>query len=128
MGFAVVADEVRNLAHRSAEAARDTAALIEDSIVKTRDGKSKLDQIADSILAITNNSAGVVSLMEEIRQGSEEQARGIDQVGQALTRMQQVTQATAAGAQESAAAGQELSTQSEALKTTVHQLAAMVGV
>jgi hypothetical protein len=128
MGFAVVAGEVRNLAQRSAEAARDTAVLIEDSIAKTRDGKTKLDQIVDSIVSITRNSAGVESLMEEIRQGSEEQSRGIEQVGQALTRMQQVTQNTAAGAEESAAAGQELTTQSESLKTTVHQLAAMVGV
>jgi methyl-accepting chemotaxis protein len=106
MGFAVVADEVRNLAQRSAGAARDTATLIEDSIAKTREGKTKLDQIAESIVSITQSSAGVESLMEAIRRGSEEQARGIEQMSQALAQMQEVTQATAAGAEQSAAAGE----------------------
>jgi methyl-accepting chemotaxis protein len=126
MGFAVVADEVRNLAQRSAAAARDTAELIEDSIAKTREGKGKLDQIAESILSITTSSSGVESLMAEIRRGSEEQSRGIDQMSQTLNRMQGVTQGTAAGAEQSAAAGTELTAQSESLKTTVEQLASMV--
>ena len=127
LGFAVVADEVRNLAHRSAEAARDTAALIEDSVTKSTDGKKKLDQVAEAIVSITTNAGHVSALVDEIRLGSEEQTRGIDQVSHALSQIQQVTQSTAASAEESAAAGEELSAQAESLKATVRDLAAMVG-
>src|SRR5205085_5826691 len=56
MGFAVVADEVRNLAQRSAQAAKDTACLIEDSIAKSNDGKTKVDQVAAAILEITGEA------------------------------------------------------------------------
>src|SRR5207245_6072682 len=66
MGFAVVADEVRNLAQRCAQAAKDTAALIEESIVKSKDGKAKVDQVAVAIRAITEESAKVKTLVEEV--------------------------------------------------------------
>src|SRR4026209_738438 len=59
MGFAVVADEVRNLAQRCAGAAKDTAALNEESITKSNDGKSKVDQVAEAILAITEEAGKV---------------------------------------------------------------------
>ena len=127
MGFAVVADEVRNLAHRSAEAARNTAVLIEESIANAKDGKSKLDQVETAIVSITGSANEVNKLVEEIRRSCEEQARGIQEVSQAMARMQAATQTTAAGAQESAAAGEELSSQSESLRSTVRGLAEMVG-
>jgi methyl-accepting chemotaxis protein len=127
MGFAVVADEVRNLAHRSAEAARNTAVLIEESVTRSKDGKGKLDEMASAILSITKSSNEVSTLVEEIQRGSEEQARGIEQVNRALIEMQTATQNAAASAEESAAAGQELSSQSENLRATVHTLAGMVG-
>jgi methyl-accepting chemotaxis protein len=127
MGFAVVADEVRNLAHRSAEAARNTAVLIEESIANSKDGKSKLDQVSGAILSITKSADEVNRLVEEIRSGSEEQARGIEQVSRALANMQEATQTTAASAEESAAAGAELSAQSESMRQTVRGLAQMVG-
>jgi methyl-accepting chemotaxis protein len=125
-GFAVVADEVRNLAQRSAQAARDTAALIEESIGKTREGTAKLDHVAGMFQSITAGAAEVNTLVGQIRAASDEQAHGIEQVTLALAQMERTTQNNAASAEQSAAAGEELSTQSRALKATVAQLAAIV--
>ena len=127
MGFAVVADEVRNLAQRCAQAAKDTALLIEDSISKSADGRSKLDEVGKSFGAITENAEKVKILVDEVKLGSQEQARGIEQVARAIGQMQQVTQKTAANAEETASAGEELSAQSETLKAIVSRLSAMVG-
>jgi methyl-accepting chemotaxis protein len=127
MGFAVVADEVRNLAQRCAQAAKDTAVLIEESIAKSNDGKTKVDQVATAIRAITEESAKVKTLVDEVNLGSEEQARGIEQIGKAIIQMEQVTQQTAANAEESASAAEQLNAQSETLKDIVDQLATMVG-
>jgi methyl-accepting chemotaxis protein len=127
MGFAVVADEVRNLAQRCAQAAKDTAALIEESITKSNDGKVKVDQVATAIRAITEESAKVKTLVDEVNLGSQEQARGIEQVSKAITQMEQVAQKTAANAEESASAAEELNAQSETLKDIVERLTAMVG-
>jgi methyl-accepting chemotaxis protein/methyl-accepting chemotaxis protein-1 (serine sensor receptor) len=126
MGFAVVADEVRNLAQRSAQAARDTATLIEESIAKSNDGKVKVDQVATAIRAITEEATQTKTLVDEVNLGSQEQARGIEQIGKAIIQMEQVTQRTAAGAEESAAAAVELNGQSETLKRVVERLTAMV--
>ena len=127
MGFGVVADEVRNLAQRCAQAAKDTAALIEESIAKSDDGKLKVDQVAAAIRAINEDTARVKTLVDEVNMGSQEQAKGIEQIGQAITQMERVTQTSAANAQETAAAAEELSAQSETLKEVVERLAAMVG-
>jgi methyl-accepting chemotaxis protein len=127
MGFAVVADEVRNLAQRCAQAAKDTAALIEESIAKSNDGKVKVDQVATAIRAIIEESARVKTLVDEVNLGSQEQARGIEQIGKAITQMEQVTQKTAANAEESASAAEELNAQSETLKDVVVRLTVMVG-
>ena len=127
MGFAVVADEVRNLAQRSAQAAKDTAALIEESIAKSNEGSGKLRQVTEVIRAITDSAAQVKTLVDEVNLGSQEQARGIDQISKAVAQMDHVTQATAASAEENASAGEELSAQAEALDSVVNQLAVMVG-
>ena len=127
MGFAVVADEVRNLAQRCAQAARDTAALIEESIVKSNEGKTKVDQVAVAIRAITEESAKVKTLVDEVTLGSTEQTRGIEQIAKALTQMEQVTQQSAANAEESAAAAEELTAQASTLMDVVGALSAMVG-
>jgi methyl-accepting chemotaxis protein/methyl-accepting chemotaxis protein-1 (serine sensor receptor) len=126
MGFAVVADEVRNLAQRCAQAAKDTAALIEESIVKSNDGKIKVDQVATAIRAITEESAKVKTLVDEVSLGSQEQTRGIEQIAKALTQMEQVTQQSAASAEESAAAAEELTAQAATLMEVVRQLRSMV--
>jgi len=127
MGFAVVADEVRNLAQRCAQAAKDTAALIEESIVKSSDGKTRVDQVAVAIRNITEESARVKTLVDEVSLGSLEQTRGIEQVAKALTQIDQATQQSAASAEESAAAAEELTAQASALMEVVGQLNAMVG-
>jgi methyl-accepting chemotaxis protein len=127
MGFAVVADEVRNLAQRSAQAAKDTAALIEDSILKSGEGSKKLGEVASSIQAITEGAGKVKTLIDEVEASSKEQAQGIEQISKAVTQMDEVTQRTAANAQESASASEELSAQSQALLAVVDQLQAMVG-
>ncbi|HEV8038618.1 MAG TPA: methyl-accepting chemotaxis protein [Bryobacteraceae bacterium] len=127
MGFAVVADEVRNLAQRSAQAAKDTAGLIEESIATSRDGSSKLEQVAGVIRAITESATQVKTLVDEVNMGSQEQARGIDQISKAVQQMDQVTQCTAASAEESASASEELSAQAQALNHIVGDLGALVG-
>ena len=127
MGFAVVADEVRNLAQRCAQAAKDTAILIENSIAKSKDGKTKVDQVAVAIRGITEDSGRIKTLVDEVNLGSQEQARGIQQIGQAIVQMERVTQTTAASAEEGAAAAEELTAQSEALKDIVDRLNIMVG-
>jgi methyl-accepting chemotaxis protein/methyl-accepting chemotaxis protein-1 (serine sensor receptor) len=126
MGFAVVADEVRNLAQRSAQAAKDTAALIEESIAKSNDGKSRVDQVAVAIRAITEETSKVKTLVDGVNSGSQEQARGTEQIARAITQMEQVTQGTAASAEQSASAAAELNAQSEKLKNVVENLASMV--
>ena len=127
MGFAVVADEVRNLAQRCAHAAKDTAALIEESILKTNDGKVRVDQVEKAIRGITEESAKVKSMVEEISLGSLAQTRGIEQVAKALTQIENVTQQSAANSEESAASSEELSAQSMSLMGVVGTLSAMVG-
>jgi methyl-accepting chemotaxis protein/methyl-accepting chemotaxis protein-1 (serine sensor receptor) len=127
MGFAVVADEVRNLAQRSAQAAEDTAQLIEESISRSGVGKRKLEEVAAAIQGITAGAVEVKTLIEEVSVGSQEQARGIEQVSRAVVQMEQVTQNTAATAEESASASEELSAMAEAMRRSVSQLEALVG-
>ncbi|MGD1069570.1 MAG: methyl-accepting chemotaxis protein [Bryobacteraceae bacterium] len=127
MGFAVVADEVRNLAQRSAQAAKDTAALIEESILKSADGSTKLGEVAASIQAITEGAGKVKILVDEVEASSKEQAQGIQQISKAVSQMDEVTQRTAASAEESASASEELNAQSQALVAVVEQLQTMVG-
>ncbi|HEX3880297.1 MAG TPA: methyl-accepting chemotaxis protein [Bryobacteraceae bacterium] len=126
LGFGVVADEVRSLAQRCAHAASDTASLIQESIVKSSDGKMKVNQVAAAIHEITGQSVKIKALVDDVNLGSQEQARGIEQVATAIVQMEHITQITAASAEESAAAAEELSAQSQMLKGIVGRLTAVV--
>jgi methyl-accepting chemotaxis protein len=123
----VVADEVRSLAQRSAQAAKDTAGLIEDSVVRSQVGKTKLVGVVTSIQRISGEFTSLSALVEEVSHGSHEQSTGIGQIGRALSQMEKVTQTTAASAEESAAAAEELNAQSEAMREVTERLNEMVG-
>jgi methyl-accepting chemotaxis protein/methyl-accepting chemotaxis protein-1 (serine sensor receptor) len=126
MGFAVVADEVRNLAQRCAQAAKDTADLIEESIQRSNGGRVKVDQVAVAIREITAEASKVKVLVDEINVGSVEQSSGIEQISKAITQMERVTQSSAGNAAESAAAAEELSAQAKQMNDLVGALRVMV--
>jgi len=127
LGFAVVADEVRNLAQRCAQAAKDTAGLIEESIATSRHGNAQLDQVAGAVRSMMDNSCRVKSLVDEVNLGSQEQARGMDHIARAVIQMEQVTQKNAAAAQDGATAGNELNNYAASLRGLVHEMREMVG-
>jgi methyl-accepting chemotaxis protein/methyl-accepting chemotaxis protein-1 (serine sensor receptor) len=122
MGFAVVADEVRNLAQRSAQAARDTTALIEESMNNAQAGHDRVTQVTGAITGIGESVARVSVLVREVSEASRQQTDGIDQVARAIAEMEKVTQTTAATAEESAAASEELNAQAESAKAVVARL------
>jgi len=127
MGFAVVADEVRTLAQRSAQAAKDTAVLIEESIAKANDGNQKVSLVTSAIAQITESSVKAKGLVDEVSVASRQQSQGIEQVSQAIAQMEKVTQTNAASAEESAAVSQELSAQAEQASSVVKRLMHLVG-
>jgi methyl-accepting chemotaxis protein len=110
-GFAVVAEEVRNLAMRSAEAAKNTANLIEESVKNAEGGVAINSEVSAHLKKITEQVLRVSDVMSEIAAASEQQSEGVEQVNTGVEQMNHVTQQTAAGAQESAAAAQELAAQ-----------------
>ncbi|MGE0040809.1 MAG: methyl-accepting chemotaxis protein [Vicinamibacterales bacterium] len=128
MGFAVVADEVRDLAQRSAQAARDTAGLIEESIGRSIDGSAAVQEAAESVRAIAEAVAEMKGLVESVGGASREQAQGIDQVTQAVTQMDRVTQGAAASAEESAAAAEELGALAGQTMATIRAIIDTVGL
>ncbi len=126
-GFAVVAEEVRNLAMRSAEAAKDTSALIEGSQKNADNGVTVTEEAAKSLREITDNIQKVAQLVGEVTAASNEQSEGIDQINTAVAQLDKVTQSSAANAEESASASEEMSGQAQELKAAVGTLVALVG-
>jgi len=127
MGFAVVADEVRNLAQRCAQAAKDTTELIEESVTNCSLGSEKLSSVEIAIKQISEGAKAIKVLVDEVDLGSQEQAKGLQQIAGAITQMEQVTQKIASSSEEGAAAGEELTAQAESLRTIVNRLTAIVG-
>ena len=125
-GFAVVADEVRNLAMRAADAAKDTAKLIEGTVKKVNDGSEFVSTTNDAFSKVADSSAKIGSLVAEISEASREQSEGIDQVNIAITQMDKVVQQNAANAEESASASEEMNAQAEQMKKMVDSLVALV--
>ncbi|MCP3952655.1 MAG: hypothetical protein GY697_10630 [Desulfobacterales bacterium] len=126
-GFAVVADEVRNLAMRAADAAKNTSELIEGTVTKVSDGTDLVTRTNEAFSQVAESSAKVGELVAEIAAASSEQSQGIGQVNIAVTEMDKVTQQNAANAEESASASEELNAQAEQMKSSVADLAALVG-
>jgi hypothetical protein len=127
MGFSVVADEVRSLAKRSADAARETATLIETSIARSRNGLAKVGDVATEIRSISAQTAEIKRMVDEIKVGSQEQSQGIHQVSSAIQQMEKVTQTNAAAAEQTAAAAEEMANQSKAIQEVFRHFAAMSG-
>jgi methyl-accepting chemotaxis protein len=125
-GFAVVAEEVRNLAQRSAQAARNTSTLIEESQQNAKSGVTAAQEVGSVLSQVAGSIDKVAQLIAEVSAASREQTQGVEQINLAVSNMDQVTQSNAANAEESAAAGEELSAQARELQDMVVELTAMV--
>jgi len=112
---------------RSAEAAKNTSNLIEESVKNAKNGVQISSEVSKQLEEIVVNVGKTTDLVSEIAAASQEQAQGIDQVNTAVSQMDKVTQQNAANAEESASASEELSSQAEQMDLIVRELAAMVG-
>ena len=126
-GFAVVADEVRNLAMRAADAAKNTAELIAETVKRSKSGNEILTETNKAFTEVANHATEVGTIISEISAASQEQAEGISQINNAIGQMDQITQQNAANAEESASASQEMNIQSQRMRDLVDGLVLLVG-
>ncbi|MBP9698520.1 MAG: methyl-accepting chemotaxis protein, partial [Elusimicrobia bacterium] len=119
-GFAVVAEEVRNLAMRSAEAAKNTADMIEGSVKNAENGVTINHEVMKNLEEINGHAKRVSEVMAEIAAASDQQSQGVGQVNTAMEQMNQLTQQNAANSEESASASEELSAQAQEMKAMVN--------
>ncbi len=125
-GFAVVADEVRNLALRAADAAKNTANLIEGTVKKIKNGSDLVAKTNEAFGKVATGAKKVGELVGEISASSNEQAQGVNQINKAVAEMDKVVQQNAANAEESAAASEEMNAQAEQMRDFVGELVMMV--
>lgn len=128
LGFAVVAEEVRNLAQRSAEAAKSTADIIEQSIEQVRKGNSITSETNKAFEDILEKVKKVGDITGEIALASKEQATGVQQISEAMNQVDQVTQTMASNSEESAAASEEMSAQAVQMKIAINDVANIFGI
>ena len=126
-GFAVVADEVRNLAMRAAEAAKNTANLIEGTVRKVKDGSALVEETEKEFREVALNVGRSGELVGEITAASLEQAQGIEQINKAVSEMDKVVQQNAGNAEETASASEEMTAQAERMKEFVGELQSLIG-
>jgi len=125
-GFAVVADQVKSLAQKSAEAAKETAELIEKAINSVVNGEDLGKTVNDIQIKSKDMTEKVAILIDEVNRSSKEQLKGINQITQAVNQVNSVVQQTASSAEESAAASEELLSQAESLNKIVDNISVIV--
>jgi methyl-accepting chemotaxis protein len=126
-GFAVVAEEVRNLAQRSAEAARSTGSLIDESQTNADNGVTVAESVAAILGEIGERVQGAAELVEELSSAARDQAQGLEQINGAIGQIDHVTQVNAASADQSASASREMMTLAADLNGMVGTLQAVLG-
>jgi methyl-accepting chemotaxis protein len=125
-GFAVVADEVRNLAIRSAEAAKNTTVLIEDSSKKIQEGTGIVGLTNEAFMHVAESSEKVGQLVSGINTASKEQTRGVEQIRASVAQINDIVQKNAANSEQTAAAAQQMNAQAEEIKTVANKMLTII--